>query len=169
MTAEHTPALPRFPQLADHPFDADEAAAATMLSELWQWRDRWRAWLEGPTADGSLTLSLAQVLRATFAVDPPTALARLPYALAPFPPDGVAPAVVALAAVLRWRAAIYDFLSDAWDTLGPADFEMDACQRVAAALLPDGPRRCGLCLAAWPEGEAAQRTHYAVCPVTSGR
>jgi len=52
--------------------------------------------------------------------------------------------------VLRWRAGIYDFLSDIWDVIGEPMLDMFECNAMAAFLVPVGARRCIFCLAAEP-------------------
>lgn len=91
--------------------------------------DRWRvaaaAWLRDATERADISPALRDLLLWTLGY--PVAADRPPSRYVvdqiPWPGDDRA------GAILAWRSGIVDFLSDVWDTLGPADFELQECSR----------------------------------------
>ena len=91
-----------------------------------------------------------------------------PYAVRPVPAL-TGPPVETARRVLAWRAAIVDFLSDVWDTLGPAPYPFEECTLAIRELFtPDtaeGTRLCRDCLQPLPAGQRDAAAHVFACPV----
>jgi hypothetical protein len=137
---------PRFPAVPREPFWSNDETA---LPAIEAWRAAFATWLES----GAISESLATVLLELLGMEPTSTFARSPYHLVRYPA-----ASPSLHAVLLWRAGIVDFLSDIWDTMGAADFDIEECQLVSDLLTPLGPL-CPLCL-----GEQGDR-HFDACQV----
>jgi len=71
--------------------------------------------------------------------------------------------------VLVWRSGVVDFLSDIWDTIGAAPFEMEECQFAINALFTpaslSGIVVCPNCLQPLPIEQDAASAHYFDCPI----
>ena len=65
--------------------------------------------------------------------------------------------------VLRWRAALADYLSDVWDVLGKPPLEQGECRAMAAFLqLARMEGRCVFCLSEFPAPRIAPEDHACV-------
>ena len=154
-----------FPAAARHAFAIDDPeAAAALVREFAVWRDSLASYLSHETVAGlstEITLFLRQ------AVDP-TALPNqnTPYQLQAFPGiDGPNP-IETLHQIFYWRAAVVDFLDDAWDTIGPGGLDIDECQTASNLFMPEGRYQAGLspqCLSS--SAPSAKGQHYDLCPV----
>ncbi len=84
-------------------------------------------------------------------------------------PAVTGPPVEAARRVLAWRAAIVDYLSDVWDTMGPAPYQFEECTLVIRELFtPDaahGTNLCRDCLQPLPPGPRDAAAHVFACPV----
>ena len=150
----------RFPAVPADPFwSSDSEAVRRALVAVEQWRTTLATWLGSAERDDSLSPGLATTLRELLGALPTSDFVRFPYRLAKFPAALDDPNA-ALRAVLLWRAGIVDFLSDVWDTLGEADFDIEECRRAATFFAPEGADAlCPLCLS--PQGDR----HYDACAV----
>lgn len=151
----------RFPSVPPNPFwSSDEAVAIEVLSHA----DAFVAGLAARPWAESLSPRLAEVFGELVGTSDGTSFASLPYRLVRYPDRSKRRGSPGeqLRDVLLWRAGVVDFLSDAWDTLGDAGFEVGECQRLAALLTPEGKEGneyCPLCLG--PQTKA----HYDACAV----
>lgn len=161
----------------------DVDAARRFLRDALTWRGECVRHLRRTVEECSGADSLeAWLLWALGAGDQPATKA-LPYAVSAFPEDTTLGALrrdardsdarAAVVAILRWRAAIIDVLADAWDTVGPGIFDMEACAAAELLFMPlngDSSDRCAYCLLPVQHDLAAPEdiTHYATCPARVG-
>lgn len=165
---------PAFPAVPAAVVDrtATTAELDGLLGEVEAWRGRVRAWLRGSAASEGVSAALRDLLRLTLESGGDPAPVPGAYDVRAFPPGGLDPGTRAWA-VLVWRSALVDYLSDAWDTLGPGALGVEECALVVDDVLtPAGSRPGGLCLdclqpVAGRSGDAA--AHTLVCAVRAAR
>lgn len=128
--------------------------AETFLRQVETWRHAAAVYLGAiaPAANPPLSPALAQLLAqaiAGTALSEAEARAAQPYGVVSFPAEAAneqrSPRERALY-VLAWRAIVVDFLSDVWDTLGPATFDMEECDFAATHLFGQRPELCPDCV-----------------------
>ncbi len=145
--------------------DSDAAAAA--VAALVAWRAELAAWLAGAERDDALSPALATVLLELVRARPSEEFRRFAYRLERMPsPEPPTDPCECLQSLLLWRAGVVDFLSDVWDTLGPAPFDIEECQRAGSLFTPidsDGGGLCHLCLE--PFAGAPSIEHFERCAV----
>jgi hypothetical protein len=138
--------------------------------------DRWRAdaltWLDQPATAHRLSPGLRALLVGILTT-PGTDRAEplpvpAPYAVRALPAF-TGPPVGAARQVLTWRAAIVDFLSDVWDTIGPAPYQFEECTLVIRELFTTDTVRnttlCRDCLQPLPPDPRDAAAHVFACPV----
>lgn len=151
---------------------ATDSEAHTFLDAVDRWRAGALSWLDQPVTTHRLSPGLHGLL-AELLTTPATAgtqLSLVPevYAVRPLPAF-TGPPVEAARRVLAWRAAIVDFLSDVWDTIGPAPYQFEECTLVIRELFtPDTAGNtdlCRDCLQPLPPDQRAAAAHVFGCPV----
>jgi hypothetical protein len=89
--------------------------------------------------------------------------ATSPYNIGPFAEQALATegdASAHVLEVLRWRAAVVDYLSDVWDVLGEPDLDIKECNAMGEFLWPvDSRTLCIFCLTQF-EGVAISPDHH---------
>jgi len=151
------------------------AVAAEYLSEIHRWRARLVAGLagEGPAIAGPEGLTrrarshLALLLGTEWDANILKWAAGSAYNIAPFPATAfhanVDDPMTSVMEVLRWRAAVADYLSDVWDVLGAPVLELGECRAMSSFLQPirmEG--RCVFCLSEFDPGRVAPEDHGCV-------
>lgn len=98
---------------------------AAFLDEFDRWRVTTATWLRDAAERAEISVALRDLLLWTLGY--PVVADRPPsrYVVTRVPGPGADRA----GAILAWRSGIVDFLADVWDTLGPADFELQECSR----------------------------------------
>ena len=149
--------------------------AIEYLLEIHRWRSRLLEVLssEAPAIEGPQGLTrrarahLAVLLGTEWNVGTRKWVADSSYNLAPFPPipshGHVDEPMSAVMEVLRWRAAVADYLSDVWDVLGEPALGLEECNVMSAFLRPirmEG--RCVFCLSEFDVGRVAPDDHGCV-------
>jgi hypothetical protein len=142
---------------------ARSPVVAEFLRQVDCWREQATAYLTSLPRDGTSPISdeLAVLLRQLIAgerLPERGAKAGRPYGLATFPAPARGHDPERALEVLVWRSKVVDFLSDVWDTLGPAAYEMEECGFVVERLLApalDGTvcPECAQPIADWSEHE----------------
>ena len=149
--------------------------ATEYLAEIRRWRARLLEVLadEGSVIDGSPGLTrrarghLVLLLSTEWDAGTLKWATDSSYHIAPFPalpslghPDDPMSSVME---VLRWRAAVADYLSDVWDVLGKPALELEECRALGALLQPirmEG--RCVFCLSEFGARRIAPEDHGCV-------
>ena len=114
-----------------------ETAAAAFLDSVKAWRAATLTQLAQHSARDHFSPSMVRLLRHVLDADP-GATDPLPPRLGRFP-ELARPGTPALAdarAVLLWRAALIDFLADAWDVIGTPAYDLPDCAAAERWLLP---------------------------------
>ncbi len=151
---------------------AAEDEVRAFLGALAPWHEHAMGWLDERAATGEVSPALRDVLRwALGSRDAPAP--HLPvYDVRRFPPPAGSDAEHALD-VLAWRAGVVDFLSDAWDTLGPADFGLEECALALEELFVPAALRgvaaCPDCLQPLPARPREAAAHVLACPIRARR
>jgi hypothetical protein len=147
---------------------APDGEVRTFLRGVARWRRSVLAWLDAQAASGRLSEGLRDLLKRSLGIPDVPAPTLSAYDIRSFPAPQGSPSEHALD-VLVWRSGIVSFLSDVWDTLGPALFEMEECQLVISAIFTPTARRgavlCPDCLQPLPGASDEAAAHYFACPI----
>jgi hypothetical protein len=128
-----------------------ETAAAAFLEGVKAWRAATLTQLTQRSTGDHLSPSMVRLLRQVLGGNP-GAMDPLPTRLGQFP-ELARPGTPALAdarAVLLWRAALVDFLADAWDVIGTPAYDLPDCTAAERWLLPHATQghdtdECDIC------------------------
>lgn len=147
---------------------APEGEVRTFLDDLAAWRASALAWLDAQAASGRLSDGLHEFLRWSLGVPGVQEPTLSGYHTRPLPPP-LEPTSEHALDVLVWRSGVVDLLSDVWDTLGPALFELEECTLVIDAVFTPvtwrGALVCPDCLQPLPGASDEAAAHYFVCPI----
>ena len=151
------------------------AVAIEYLGEIHRWREGLAAALAGevPALVGREGLSprarghLALLIDAEWDVGTRRRAAGEAYNIAPFPAirfDACADhSMAGVMEVLRWRAAVVDYLSDVWDVMGSPLLELEECRAMSAFLYPIRMEdRCIFCLTEYDPSRVSPDDHGCV-------
>lgn len=147
---------------------APDEEVGAFLDALAPWHERAMSWLDEQVASGGISAGLRDLLKWSFGSREVVAPAVSGYDVGRFPPPSGSAAEHALD-VLAWRAGLVDFLSDIWDTMGPAEFELEECSLAIEELFTPpslrGRQICPNCMQPLPADSRQAAAHTLGCPI----
>jgi hypothetical protein len=147
---------------------ASEEEAGSFLAALAPWHERAMAWLDEQVSSGGISSRLRDLLKWSLGSRTVRAPAVSGYLISRLPPPSGSTVEDALD-VLTWRAGVVDFLSDVWDTMGPADFEFEECTLAIEQLFTPPSLRatqiCPNCMQPLPADSRTAASHTLECPI----